>query len=263
MLSLGKWDRLVGLLVVSMLVSVNAQADSAHDKKLYFSTPFRAINPMPENELRLDYQFEKGSEGVENEIEAEVEYKITDELEVEIEVPYKFVNPNDGDSENAFGNLEVGVQVANYAFAEHNLLLSYGAAFSLPTGDEDKGIGSDTIVKFEPYYSFGYMLGETQLILSSKFEIPLNADEDEDDSVELAFNASASREICAETRFFLELDGDVPLGGDERGVTVVNLNPGVKYELFDEFYLGAMLGFPLTDNKDFDIRAQSMAIYEY
>ena len=62
----------------------------------------------------------------------------------------------------------------------------------------------------------------------------------------------------------LEFDGEVGLSsGKEQGDTVVNINPGIKFEPIDDLELGLSVGVPLTSHEEFDVRVLTTMIYEF
>ena len=63
----------------------------------------------------------------------------------------------------------------------------------------------------------------------------------------------------------IEIDGETALTGLERGGTVLNLSPGIKFRPFnsEHWQIGAGIGFPITNRKEFDMRVVVSAFYHF
>lgn len=54
-----------------------------------------------------------------------------------------------------FDNIEVAVKLATFAFKKQRLLPVYGVSLELPSGSDQKEIGSGHIFQIEPYLGLG------------------------------------------------------------------------------------------------------------
>ncbi|MDA3872544.1 MAG: transporter [Kiritimatiellae bacterium] len=78
---------------------------------------------------------------------AYVRYGILDNLAVRMDVPFVEVDPETGSSESGPGDMEVEFQLRTYEDIFGYPYFIPHVSFTLPTGDEDKGLGADgTIV---------------------------------------------------------------------------------------------------------------------
>ncbi len=77
---------------------------------------------------------------------AYVRYGILDNLAVQLDVPYVEVDPKNGSSESGLGDLVVEFQLRTYEDIFGYPYFIPHVSFTLPTGDEDKGLGEDGTV---------------------------------------------------------------------------------------------------------------------
>lgn len=84
--------------------------------------------------------YSKASDEKEYEGELEAIYGLTDQVQLSAEVPYVWVDPDDGDSHNGVGDVQLAV---NWNFIEEkDFALGLSGTVALPTGDEDRDLGS-------------------------------------------------------------------------------------------------------------------------
>lgn len=229
--------------------------------RLHFAHPLISETPSPDTKLRLDYLFENrtGDAAAESHtVNLEAEYAFTPSLSVEANLPYTFLNPDSGANERAIDNAEIALKYANFAFAQRGLLVGGGLELGLPTGDDSEGIGSNNILDIEPFLDFGYRRDALEVVgfLSAGFPTNKNG-EDEADS-ELGWNLSFLFHATERVSTMLEFDGEEINGGEEDGISIVNVTPGIKFAPLASdrnFKIGAGVSFPLTDDREFHTRA--------
>ena len=219
--------------------------------------------------MRLDYELLDGSEDdvgfTQSTVRLEAEYAIHPSFSVEIDVPFTTLNPDIAASESNLGDIELGLNFANFAFEQYGLLLGYGVEAGLPTGDDAKGIGSDNIIELEPFFNIALKRRELELVAFGKFGIPFNQGEGQEVETELAYNFSALYHFGPRVQGLLELDGETVLSGDESGASVLNLSPGVKVRPLQirNLIIGASAGIPVTDLEEFDVRGIVSAFWHF
>ncbi len=270
-----RWGLLTMLLLVSVANAQPAPASLTHPghahpnpgrAALSFNHPLIAESPSPDTKLRVDYFFADGDHEDEHTIRLEAEYAFSRSLSVEVDVPYTFVDPEGSPSEDHFGNIDIGLKWASFAFEEHNLLVGGGVELVLPTGDDDRGIGSDHTLKIEPFIDLGYQQPQYEVIAFLAFGIPTNEPDEEKDEedLELEFNLSFLYVITPHLMGLLELDGSSVVSGTDNK-TVVNLTPGIQFQLPDHpnWRLGVAVSFPLSNDEDFKSQLLLSAIHHY
>lgn len=240
-------------------------------EELHFSHPLISESPSPDTKVRFDYFF-ANEPGEEDEAGAnrhtlrfEGEYAFAPWLSLEVNVPYTFLDPDEEEGTDRLDNVEVGIKYANFTFAEHGLLLGGGIEFGLPTGNEEKGIGSDHVLEVEPFVDFGYQRDRWEIVGFTSFGLPVNENDEDEADLELGWNLSVLFHLTPQIETLLEFDGQHVFGGEEDGVDVVNVTPGFKVQPFDDpnFQVGVGVSLPLTDDKEFHARLILSVFYHF
>ncbi|HSC34851.1 MAG TPA: hypothetical protein VLG45_06215 [Thermodesulfobacteriota bacterium] len=248
---------------------------------LHFSHPLIAESPSPDTKIRLDYFFldvdgevedeELGEEGEgpskfkESTVNLELEYAFTRNISIEADIPYTFINPDEGKDVNHFNNIEIGVKLATFFLEEYGILLGGGLEFGLPTGDDEKGIGSDNIFEIEPFMSFGWKYKILEVVSFLHIGFPVNQKGDQNEGDELGYNLSTLVHATEWLEVLLEFDGETVLNGEEEGESVLNIDPGVKFKPFksQELHVGFGAGFPVTNDEEFEYRLIASVFYHF
>ncbi len=275
--------RFFACFVFLILLSANGSflsADDGHShtkKGLHFSHPLISESPSPDTKIRLDYFFfdvegeseegeeEEGGGFKEHTIRLEAEYAFSRNISLEVNVPYTFIDPDEGQGEDHFNNIEVGLKLASFIFEEYGLLLGGGIEFGIPAGDDEKGIGSDHIIEIEPFLSMGYKYNNFELVSFLSLGFPVNQDDGEDESDEFGYNVSLLYHLTESIVALLEFDGEVALNGEEDGESVLNIDPGIKIMPFNnkDIQIGIGAGFPLTEDEAFEYRLIGSLFYHF
>jgi hypothetical protein len=259
-------------LLFSMSSAAIAQDRDHHDhdhEGLHFSHPIVSESPSPDTKVRIDYGFTditEDDEGLsQNGVRLEAESAFHPSFSIELDVPYRWQSHTTAATESSLDNVSIGLKFANFAFAQSGVLLGYGIEFGLPTGDSEKGIGSDHIVEFVPFLDFGYKRSRLELVSFVEFAIPTNQSADEEIETELEYTFSSLYHFGARLQGLVEFDGETVLSGEEAGETVFNLSPGLKYRFLRSRMLafGVSAGLPLTDHREFDVRVLASVFYHF
>ncbi len=241
------------------------QEDEGHSHGLHFAHPLFTESITPDTKVRFDSGREWEAEGTASELELEAEYGFHPAFSIEVVAPYHFVNPDAGPNESGFGNVELALKFANFAFEDKGLLLGYGLEVGMPTGDDAKGIGSGHIWELEPFLGIGLMTGNWELVNRTRFGIPINQDPGEEVETELHYDFSALYHFSPRVQGLLELNGLVGLSGDEAGQGIVSLSPGIKVAPFAGnplFFVGLGGSFPLGE-EELDARLKLAFFYHF
>ncbi len=258
-------------LVLAYLIAApgTVHADSTHgDAPLHFSHPLIAESPSPDTKLRFDYFYanETGEEKAKRHtLRLEGEYAFARWISAEVDAPYTFLDPDEGSSVDDFGDVEVGLKLANFYFEERGLLLGGGIEFGLPTGNGSKGIGSNHVLEIEPFLDFGYKVSKLEAVGFLSFGIPTNTNGEDLADVELGWNLSLLYHATPKLEAILEFDGENVFGGEEDGETILNVTPGIKFAPFEEqrLMLGAGVSLPLTNDKSFHVQPVVSVFYHF
>ena len=254
-----------GCTMITVLLSIPglARAQEAAEHDLHFTHPIFTESVSPDSKVRLDFAREWEDEGTANEIEFEGEISVQHDLSIEVAAPFVFLNPDVGSSESGLGNLEVSFKFANLTFVERGLLLGYGLAFGLPTGDSGKGIGSGNIWEIEPFFNFGVMTGDWEIVGWTRFGIPTNQDPGEEVETEFHYDFSTLYHFSSRFQGLVELNGGTGLSGPEAGSGIISVSPGIKVAPISnnpDLFIGLGGSFPLGDE---ELNAQLRAAVFY
>ena len=254
-----------GCTTITVLLSIPglARAQEAAEHDLHFTHPIFTESVSPDSKVRLDFAREWEDEGTANEIEFEGEISVQQHLSIEVAAPFVFLNPDVGSSESGLGNLEVSFKFANLTFVERGLLLGYGLAFGLPTGDSGKGIGSGNIWEIEPFFNFGVMTGDWEIVGWTRFGIPTNQDPGEEVETEFHYDFSTLYHFSSRFQGLVELNGGTGLSGPEAGSGIISVSPGIKVAPISnnpDLFIGLGGSFPLGDE---ELNAQLRAAVFY
>jgi hypothetical protein len=238
------------------------------EEELHFSHPLIVESPSPDTKVRFDYfyrRFRNGIRGSEHTPRVEFEYAFRPTFSIETNVPFTFRSVEGEPRVSHTDSIEVALKVANFHFKERHVLLVYGVSFELPTGSDQKEIGSSHIFEVEPYFGAGVKRDKFEIVAFSSVSFPTNKRPTDDEATSLGYELSLLFKPTPSIQPLIEFDGTTDLSGGDRGRTVVNLSPGIKFRPFhsDHWQVGAGVGFPITAAHDFRARAVFSAFYHF
>jgi len=257
------------LAVAASLLAPGADAEPpSHTERLHFAHPLVVESPSPDTKVRLHHFFDDDAGEDEDEVNTlhlEVEYAFAPWISVEVDTPYTFVSPDDGDTRHDFGNVEAAVKVASFAFAESGLLFGGGLELGVPTGNDRKGIGSSHTVEIEPFLDGGFKRGAFETVAFLSFGVPVNTKGDDEADWEIEWELSLLYHVTSRLEASLEFEGERMFGGEEDGMTIFNMTPGIKVAPFENraFEIGAGVSFPLTHDHEYDVRSVFSLFYHF
>lgn len=230
-------------------------AGHGHTDALHFLHPLVTESPLPENEARLEFQFDNlaGDGGDSISLIGTVEFAPVRWFSVEASLPLTHLDPEAGSSETRLGDVGLGFKFASFAFEEQGILLSAGLELGLPTGNEERGIGNDHVVELEPWVGLGLKCERLEWIARIGAGFPLNQNGDREADVEIEWSTSLLFHIV-EGRFaaLIELDGLSIFGEAEDGFNNISVTPGVRVFPFEnpDVSLGVGIRLPLTNDRE-------------
>ena len=258
------------LAVIFAPLEVRAQHDDDHDDDhhhapVHFSHPLFTESPSPDTKLRLDFIRGVLSHDVsDNTFRVEGEYAFTRNVSIEANVPLTSRAIN-GDRTTAVGSGEIALKLASFAAAEHGVLLGGGVGFGVPTGNDEKGIGSGHLVEIEPYVDAGYMRGALELVSFASYSTTARRDAGEEKEEEVALAASALYHLSPRFESLIEMETRRALSGEESGNQIVNAGVGLKYHVARVRALVVGVGgrIPLTSHREFQSELIVSALYHF
>jgi hypothetical protein len=139
---------------------------------LNFPRAFFTEKAFPENETVWTTGITaSGTKAVANELL--YEHRIGARGQYEVKIPLNFQQADEGGTwSQGLGDVELALRRTFYASYDRGSIFAAGAAATLPTGKEDRGLGNGFAV-FEPFAMFGQMLGTNGFLqMQTGYEIP-------------------------------------------------------------------------------------------
>lgn len=253
------------VLLTAAAVLINAQSVLAHEQQdpaLHFTHPLATESPVPDTKVRLDYIWQRvpgHHEGDDKSdlstVRATAEYAFDESVGIEISVPYTWRNPHDAAEEDTdhLDNVGMALKYTSYRFAPRGIVAGGGIELVLPTGDDEKHIGSDHESEIAPFLSFGYRSGAAQLTGLVEFGFPVNSDHAD---FEIGWGAAALWSATERADLMIEVEGEKLYGGEGGGSHAVSVAPGAAFAVpgHDNLHIGVNAAFPVTDDKEFYVR---------
>ena len=260
--------RQLSFLTLIVILATSIQAQNHHDEGFHFSHPLITESPSPDTKVRFDYfyrRFRSGQRATENTARVQFEYAFRPTFSIEINVPYTFRHVEGDPRVNHADSMDVALKFANPVFKEHHVLLVYGVEFALPTGSDSKAIGTSHIVDVSPFFGAGLKREKLEVIGFSSVSVPANKRTGDEDATTLGYQLSFLIKPTTSIQPLIELDGRTELNGPGRGNTVVNVSPGIKFRPLnsEHWQIGAGVGFPITNRKDFGTRFIASVLYHF
>lgn len=188
-----------------------------------------------EREIRMNYSFTNNGDGGkldEHEWEFEFEMPVSRRLLIEVEPKIISLSPNDGDTTSGFGDTSLITRIM--LLETRNTTLLSLLETTLPTGDEDRGLGSG-LTTISPGIGLWRDLG-SRYTLHGFFglDIPVGGKDDDDPDTTVIYGTAITKTVTPkDTPFFgnltlfVELNGSSDIGSDN-DITVVSILPGVR-----------------------------------
>jgi hypothetical protein len=132
-----------------------------------FFDPLVSRRPNPERELEVTVGFEKGREGKEIEVEAELAWRLGRRIEVSLELPFVLLLPRESPDVAGIGDLTLGGKALVFQSAEHAVAAAVGFELGLPTGSERRDLGGATTTT--PYIAVGKAFGPIDLLADASY----------------------------------------------------------------------------------------------
>ena len=238
-----------------------------HNHFSHRGTPFtHAFFTEPaflDRDIFLDTRISRGEDGNEVEFEAEVEWALTRRIGLALEVPFLFVDPDPGRTEEGFGDLAIAPR---FLLVETSRwLLSANLEAVTPTGSERRGLGQGE-TGLSPTLSCWYDVGMF-VTLNAQFGTEHGL---ESGDAELLYNTALifsllDSEMVEETgdehgrhfpagmvNLLAEVTGRTGLSGEEHARTTAEFLFGLSYLVTSHLEIRSGLQFPLFKPREFD-----------
>jgi hypothetical protein len=237
-----------GLTIARIAAAQEHDDDHDHDHDhLHFSHPLVTESPSPDTKLRFDFLSARTTDpGSDREklVQVEGEYAFGHALSLSVIAPYVWLR-SAGNDASSMGDVELSLKGASMIFAERGILVGGGLSTTLPTGNDEKGIGSDHVIELEPFIDAAYRYNELELVTFLSTASAVNRRSGEEPERSLDFNASALYAVVPRVEALFEVASTRALVGPETGSWQTLIAPGIKVYPFTnrQFMFGASAGF--------------------
>lgn len=230
LLAFSRYAHLIALLISPSLLAAQ-QHEHDDDHHLHFSHPLVTESPTPDTKIRLDYVLLWSNDLPEFRdrlVRVEGEYAFSDAVSLALVAPYEFRKESGGARVKGLGDIELSLKFASLRYGEHGLLLGGGLSAGIPTGNDQKQIGSSHIVELEPFVNAGYKRDRLELVGFARLSSTFNRRTGDEPERDLAFDFSTLYHLHPRLEALMELTTSRALVGSEAGVPQTFLAPGVK-----------------------------------
>ena len=222
---------------------------------LNFPRPIFTEKAFPENEFLLLPELSDGADGVTQVgLRAIYERRLGRRGHVEVRFPVESVSAA-GERRTGVGDVKVAGKYVVNTDRAMTRITTVGLEVSLPTGDEDDGLGHGTAV-FEPYLAFGTKVGDLYLQTQLKVESPAS---DLLSEAELGYNVYVGFDL---SEFLTTWTLGLELNGMDRDLA---LTPQLRKGLTrtGAIAVAAGLQIPLTNRDIRQVRWVGYFLWEY
>lgn len=243
----------------------NEDHEDHHHAPVHFSHPLFTESPSPDTKLRLDYlRLPLAHDLSDNTFRVEGEYAFSRNWSIEANIPITSRSGN-GVRTSAVGSGEIALKLASFAAAEHGLLLGGGIGFGVPTGSDQKGIGSGHLVEVEPYLDLGYMHDALELVSFASYSTTTRRKAGEETEEEVALAVSLLYHLTPRVESIVEMETRRAISGEDSNTQIVNAGVGLKYHVARIRALIVGLGgrIPLTTQREFQSEIIVSALYHF
>ena len=218
------------LMSPALLRAQEHEHDDDHDH-LHFSHPLVTESPTPDTKIRVDYLYLRTSdvpEARDHLVRVEGEYAFADALSLALVAPYEFRTEPSSERASGLGDVELSLKFASLRYGEKGVLLGGGLSAGVPTGSDQKQIGSSHIVELEPFLDAGYKRDKLELVGFARLSSTFNRRAGEDAQRDLAFDFSSLYHLHPRLEALMELTTSRSLIGSGARIPETFLAPGVK-----------------------------------
>ena len=159
--------------IVAFIRTFCPQAERYPPGDLNFRRLLRTGKAFPEQEVVLRVSHRPQAATRETELEILYENRMGPTFQYELVLPLRTDTSVPGEG-TGLGNVELEAKNVVYFNPSRLEILSLGLGLGLPTGSEEKGLGSGTVT-FAPFLAFGKAWGRTVLQLQAGAELPVDS----------------------------------------------------------------------------------------
>jgi hypothetical protein len=241
-------------------------ASTKEKDQLEFSHPLVTESISPDTKIRFTYLNTKINSLITSQTNVlELEYAPVPGFSIHLDVPYSTLKQRGTSSFSNLDNIELTFKFANFAFARHNVLLGYGIGFGLPTGNDNKGIGSNHILNIEPFLNGGYMWRKWEWTAYFTFSVPTYQRENESIQSSLQSRVTALYHLNNYWQLVSEFGNERDISRSSNQNSNYDLLEGFKYFPFGHvpWIIGAAVREPIGTNSDLNFQWLLTLFYHF
>jgi hypothetical protein len=217
-----------------------------------------------DRDLFLDTRIVRGKDGNEVEFEAELEWALTRRIGLVLEMPFLFLDPDVGGTEQGFGDVAFTPRLL--LVETHRFLLSANFGVETPTGSESRGLGRGETA-LSPTLSLWYDIGMS-MAFNAQFGTEHGLESGDDEflyNTALTFSLLDAEEVAGSDHdehrqhlqsgmihLLAEATGRTGLSGQEDGRTTTEFLFGAAYLVTSQVEIRAGVQVPLFKPREFD-----------
>jgi hypothetical protein len=274
---MGKNSKLSVLVILLFLINnlnitaqekVSSSGNEIQNEKehLEFSHPLVTESISPDTKIRFTFLDTKADSNMLSKTYGlELEYAPLPVFSIHLGIPYTVLNPSQNHTVSNLDEIELALKFANFVFSYHNILLGYGISFGLPTGNQDKGIGSNHILDINPFLNGGIKWKRWEWTAYFTFDMPCNQNENENIQTTLESRLTALYNISPRWQALLEAGSTSPISHFYKGDSNYDLTEGVKFmpDPDKPWILAIGVRHPVLNNNEFKLQGIFSVFYHF
>jgi hypothetical protein len=240
--------------------------DLSRKEQIEFSHPLVTESISPDTKIRLTFLDTKAIDNkMSQTYDLELEYAPVPVFSIHLDVPYEVLHPSENLLISNLSEIEVDLKFANFAFANHNVLLGYGISFGLPTGNQEKGIGNNHVWDVNPFFNGGVKWKKWEWTAFFILGIPVNQNSNENKQTALECRLTSLYHINLKWEALIEAGNATQLSRFYKGDNSYDLTEGIKFRPDPDkpWILGVGLRHPLFKNDEIKLQGILSVFYHF
>ncbi|HEX5972000.1 MAG TPA: hypothetical protein VFY85_08750 [Gemmatimonadaceae bacterium] len=239
------------LICAALPLAVQAQVEHEHGdhehEGLHFSHPLLNESPSPDTKFRLDFLWGRTGDGDERVTERgarlEGEFEFMEGMSVAVTVPWVRRESALGNVQGT-GSTELSLKASSLRWGRQGVVVGGGLSVGLPTGSDEKAIGSSRSVELEPFADVGVQLGALELVAFGHYGATVHNPVGVEAEHELSLVGSVLYPVSRLAEVLMEVETVHPIGSDESATT--RIAPGLKLYPFPNRHVMAGVSAPIA-----------------
>ena len=196
-------------------------------------------------DIEISGEYAKSAEGDETGLSVTATTGILPNLDIGLALPYTVIDPDEGGGESGIGDLEVGLKFRFLEGEGARPALALTAGATIPTGDEEKGLGSGE-VDLSAALVAGFEFKPVNIYLNLGYGRLNSADTDAFEKADI-FSASAAVEWAVTEPFALNAEFLYESPGADGDDAPLAMTAGAAYAFSDMIALDGGVRVGLSD----------------